>query len=612
MKLRSLFLLSLLLATVAAQTPSDAPRVFWDGATIPNPVLRTYVLEHYDADKNGVISKQEARDVDRIEIGFNQPSDSVNVPRTDVHSLKGIERFPNLTHLSCWVVGLLTSLDLSKNKSLQYVDLNYYQGGLDRFLAPRPGEVYAEGLGETPLLLSLRLPQTPTLEELYCQGGLLTSLDVSECSNLRVLVCYKNKLTSLDVSGCPNLKRLECGENKLTSLDVSCSTALERLGCSGNRIGRLDLTANRVLKILHCDGNPLTTLRLPSSLTALGFGTPAMPLFDLSKYPGLDYICAYNQTSLDLSKNPALKTLILTNCKLDKLDLSHNLEMKTLSATTSNGNEILEVDLRYIRNLENIYGPDGSRYYWSDDAYDWSGSAAKIKSEWRQKELRKRAYELRDKIRDEERETEARAEAERQKAEAERLRQEQRRAVAGDFALLKRQAVQAAAKGDWEQAENKAFEANKLINDDAYIHMLLTESYYNRSIRLDDLNDKDVGATFKAYRSEAQRLVNMASKSIRLDGSSSNKAYFWRGIGYIVLGRGNCSNAVADFRRYMQGVPQEKGRCYYNIGIAYKNSENYRDALEAFKLARANTSNEKINKDAMKRIIECQKAIDGK
>lgn len=392
MKFRLLLLLLASFATAMAQIPSDNPRVFWDGATIPNPKLRAYLLEHYDTDKDGIISKKEARAVDRIELGMDLPEEG-EVTGLDAHSLLGIERFRNLTYLSCRV-NRFTSVDLSKNKSLRYVDVgNHYKRTTGR-------------------ITSLRLPRTRTLEEVYCDCNDLTSLDLPKCPNLRVLVCYRNELTSLDLSKFPDLRALYCGRNELTtldlsrnpkldtlecgwnslaSLDVSRQSALKYLGCSGNWLSELDLTANRALEALHCTSNLLSSLRAPSSLVWLTIGSPTLPTFDFSKFPSLKHLRVDNMVSLDLSKNPALESLTLFECKFDKLDLSHNPEMRRIKAPSMYENQIWYVDLRHIKNLEELHLPAYTTYLCSDDEYDWSGNAAALKSQWREHKRAKEA-----------------------------------------------------------------------------------------------------------------------------------------------------------------------------------------------------------------------------
>ena len=49
-------------ATISCQSGKKAadPQIFWDGGAIPDPVFRTYVLDNFDTDRDGKISRKEA------------------------------------------------------------------------------------------------------------------------------------------------------------------------------------------------------------------------------------------------------------------------------------------------------------------------------------------------------------------------------------------------------------------------------------------------------------------------------------------------------------------------------------------------------------------------
>ena len=58
-------------ATISCQNGQGAanPQIFWDGGAIPDPVFRTYVLENFDTDRDGKISRKEADAVLAIDLG---------------------------------------------------------------------------------------------------------------------------------------------------------------------------------------------------------------------------------------------------------------------------------------------------------------------------------------------------------------------------------------------------------------------------------------------------------------------------------------------------------------------------------------------------------------
>ena len=156
-------------------------------APFGDPVFKSYCLSNFDTNKDGQISKDEAANVQKIE-----------VPRMGIHSLKGIEFFTNIIRLNCQG-NQLTHLDVSKNTELLW---------------------------------------------LYCWDNKLTDLDVSKNTALTILSCWDNQLTHLDVSNNPNLSSLNCENNQLTNLDVSKNTNLSEIKCDGYLLTNLNVGKN--------------------------------------------------------------------------------------------------------------------------------------------------------------------------------------------------------------------------------------------------------------------------------------------------------------------------------------------------------------------------------
>lgn len=100
------------------------------------------------------------------------------------------------------------------------------------------------------------------------------------------------------------------------TLDVSGCPALEYLDCGGdNELTSLEVSRNPALRELHCGGNELTSL-------------------DVSKNPALESLdCSGNElTSLDVSRNPALKSLDCGGNELMSLDVSWNPALRSLES----------------------------------------------------------------------------------------------------------------------------------------------------------------------------------------------------------------------------------------------------------------------------------------
>ena len=111
-------------ATISCQSGKKAadPQIFWDGGAIPDPVFRTYVLDNFDTDRDGKISRKEADAVLAIDLGRLCAELG---PATE--SLAGIEYFKNLKQLIC-NGNTLAELDLSQNTRL--TELNCWDNPL--------------------------------------------------------------------------------------------------------------------------------------------------------------------------------------------------------------------------------------------------------------------------------------------------------------------------------------------------------------------------------------------------------------------------------------------------------------------------------------------------
>ena len=166
-----------------AATDSDDSGYVENTNTFPDEAFWSYLLKYVDKNRNGTLSQEERYAVKVID-----------VEKKNIHSLKGIEFFPNLKKLYC-SENQLTELDVSKNKEL---------------------------------------------ESLLCNKNQLTELDVSNNTELVYLQCGENQLTELDVSQNTKLKNLHCYRNQLTELDVSKNTALVELYCWQNQLTSLD------------------------------------------------------------------------------------------------------------------------------------------------------------------------------------------------------------------------------------------------------------------------------------------------------------------------------------------------------------------------------------
>ena len=119
-----------------------------------------------------------------------------------------------------------------------------------------------------------------------------------------------------------NLEKLDCSHNELTELDVSKNTKLKYLECIGTYYPRV-MSFSGMASIIPTEIGEITTL-------------------DLSGNPELEYLNISDNrlTSLNLSSNPALTKLDCSGTDLTSLDVSNNPELVKL---TCGGNRLSSV-----------------------------------------------------------------------------------------------------------------------------------------------------------------------------------------------------------------------------------------------------------------------------
>jgi Leucine-rich repeat (LRR) protein len=224
---------------------------------ITDPVFLAYCLSkmpEWDTNHDDMLSDAEAAAVTYINVDGTY--DGIG----GLTSLEGIEYFIGLRDLYCRY-NQLTSLDMSKNTALTYLDCSYNQ------------------------LTSLNVSKNTALIWLYCGENQLTSLDMSKNTALTSLSCDDNQLTSLDVRKNTELVQLWCRRNQLTSLDVSKNTALTSLLCGYNQLTSLDVTKNTDLTLLWCFSNQLTSLDISTNAKLTNFNCWGNPGDGISTFP---------------------------------------------------------------------------------------------------------------------------------------------------------------------------------------------------------------------------------------------------------------------------------------------------------------------------------------
>ena len=328
----------------------------------PDENFRAYLLSQ-SYGKDSVITKVE-----------KMITTSLTISGRNIFDLKGIEHFPALTKLTVRSLPL-SKLDLSKNTALTSLECYYTD------------------------LTNLDLSKNTALTSLKCSINQLTSLDVSKNTALKEMNCYRNRLTNLDVSK-ENvaLTNLECSSNQIRgeamdalvnnlpiqeqaklfiiSLTYSegnlCTTAQvhaakERgwqvFASSGEEYEGSDPSGIAIIEENFPDRNfrsfllgqpygkdgAITNEEI-ESITSMSLTTSGGS-YSISDLKGIEYFSALtnlklrgcsNLTSIDLSKNTALDSLEIVNCRLTSLDLTKNTALTYLDCTS---NQFTSLDL---------------------------------------------------------------------------------------------------------------------------------------------------------------------------------------------------------------------------------------------------------------------------
>ena len=297
--------------------------VIINNTNFPDPAFLEFVKK-YDQGNDGKLSTDERNQVYILD-----------VEKSGIKDLKGIEWFPKLSTLKCSELGL-EKLDLSQNKELY--TLYCSENNLTQLELSQNTELtYLDCSGNK--LTQLNLPVSTTLKTLICYDNQLSALDVNSLSGLTNLSCGKNPLGTLDVSNLEDLKSLACYENGLTTLNVKNNSILKDLSCGGNQLTELDLSHNPNLTELYCSDNQLSQLdlRQNKNLITLECFQNKLELLDVSQSTKLQTIkCADNQlTSLDVTKNKALNELDCARNQLVELDTRNNVALQKLNCESN-------------------------------------------------------------------------------------------------------------------------------------------------------------------------------------------------------------------------------------------------------------------------------------
>ncbi|MFQ7233556.1 MAG: WxL domain-containing protein, partial [Enterococcus hulanensis] len=163
----------------------------------------------------------------------------------------------------------------------------------------------------------------------------------------------QNQLTDMDMEA---LTKLNLYNKNLASLKgIEYATNLKELNCHQNNLTTLDVSNNPFLTTLLCADNLLTSLDLTdnSMLVTLVCNYNNLTTLDMSNCLSLTSLeGTYNQlTSIDISHNTVLTSLNLRSNKLTSINVSHNSLLKQLNCMS---NKLTNLELSTNVLLEDL------------------------------------------------------------------------------------------------------------------------------------------------------------------------------------------------------------------------------------------------------------------
>ncbi len=151
-----------------------------------------------------------------------------------------------------------------------------------------------------------------------------------------------------------NLMRYQYTINTLEGIQYF--TSIIHLDCNTNMLTSLDISKNTMLRSILCNNNMITSLDISKNLELefLHCNFNMLTSLNVSKNAMLQSIeCSNNMiTSLDISKNKKLEYLNCDNTKLTSLDISNNSNMKYFICYN---NPLLKVIKMKRAQFDNVY-----------------------------------------------------------------------------------------------------------------------------------------------------------------------------------------------------------------------------------------------------------------
>ncbi len=151
-----------------------------------------------------------------------------------------------------------------------------------------------------------------------------------------------------------SVQEITCSDRDVKSLrGIEFFPNLRYLDCEGNLLSSLDVSKNTALKDLNCGYNQLTSLdvRKNTALERLFCHSNGLNALDVSRNTALKHLeCSHNHLkSLNISNNKALEILFCSDNQLTSLNVSANVKLVRLGV---DGNHLATLNVSKLKELE--------------------------------------------------------------------------------------------------------------------------------------------------------------------------------------------------------------------------------------------------------------------
>lgn len=148
--------------------------------------------------------------------------------------------------------------------------------------------------------------------------GLSGVIDFENCTGLKNVILLNNNFKSVNLKGCTALVWLYVCVNQIETINIEGCNNVEKISASSNLFTSIDVANKSKLQSLYLPNSRLTSLNVRgcTSLKELTFTKRgSVANLDLSDCPELTKLLCFGNKieSLDLSKNVKLKTLVLAD-----------------------------------------------------------------------------------------------------------------------------------------------------------------------------------------------------------------------------------------------------------------------------------------------------------